>query len=188
VSEPLLVEITDRESADGQLKTALELWFNDKDRSSIHTLAVAAQGVLNQMCKERRIRPSQINALIESRPPAFRKIMRTPQNFFKHGSDREQRLKGVVRHSPMLTELILLECLSMYQRLFGTLSSLMKLFAVRYSLFDPRAFPSKIEVEGIEIEQLKRFTRREFLEKVLPRLRVKVGDLSAMGHSGSPPE
>ncbi len=80
-----------------------------------------------------------------------------------------------VVHAPELTELVLIDCVSMHQRLFGTLSPVMRLFGFRYALLNPGAFPMQVSVEGIKIEDLRRFTRAEFLKEVLPRLRIKVG-------------
>jgi hypothetical protein len=150
-------------------------------------LAIAAQGILNQICKEKGVTPSQIHGLIESKPPVFKDIFRSAQNFFKHGRHNVPKWKGMVLLIPEFTELVLIDCLSMHQRLFDTLTPTMRCFAVRYSLFNPGAFPCKIAVKGIKIEQLRGFTRREFFKKVCPRLRVQIGDLSAP-HSGNPPE
>jgi hypothetical protein len=163
--QPLVVEITDRQSAEGQLETAIVLWFLEKDISSIHTLAVAAQGVLNQMCKEKRIGPSQIVEIINKDPS--KKELREPQNFLKHGTDRNSKHKG-----------FLVDCISMYARLFDTPTPLMNLFALRYFLFNPKAFPMQIASKGIKIEDLRKFSRPDFLEKVLPRLRVQIGKIS----------
>ncbi len=174
--QPLVVEITDRQSAEGQLETAIVLWFLEKDISSIHTLAVAAQGVLNQMCKEKRIGPSQIVEIINKDPS--KKELREPQNFLKHGTDRNSKHKGFTRHIPMFTEEILVDCISMYARLFDTPTPLMNLFALRYWLFNPKAFPMQIASKGIKIEDLRKFSRPDFLEKVLPRLRVQIGKIS----------
>jgi hypothetical protein len=77
----------------------------------------------------------------------------------------------------MLTEDVLIDCVSMYVRLFGDMSSLMTVFAFRYWLFNPKAFPMQMAFKGIEIEDLKRFTRPQFLKEVLPRLRVQIGQL-----------
>src|SRR5438874_214826 len=106
---PLLVGITDRQSAEGHLETAITLWFEEKDASSIHTLAVAAQGVLNTMCKDRSIKASQMNALIEAQTPAVQEFIRSPQNFFKHGHHKQRGRKGVVAHTRMLTDLVLID-------------------------------------------------------------------------------
>lgn len=177
MNEPLFVDITDRQSAQGHIETAILLWFEEKDPSSIHTLAAAAQGVLNQMCMARDVVPSQINELIEKQTPAMRALFRMPQNFFKHGTGRLQKPKGVVRHVPMLTELVLIDCISMYQRLFETATPLMLLFAFRYALFDPKAFPMQMTLKGIKADDLKRFSRPHFLKEVFPRFRGKAGNL-----------
>ena len=177
MNEPLIVDITDRQSAKGHVETAIVLWFEERDPSSIHTLVVAAQGVLNQMCTERGVMPSQINELIEKQTPAVRALFRMPQNFFKHGTSRIQKQKGAVRHAPMLTELVLIDCISMYQRLFETAIPLMLLFAFRYALFNPKAFRMQMTPKGIKSEDLKRFSRPQFLKEVFPRFRGKAGNL-----------
>src|SRR4051794_13537523 len=97
--KPLVVEISDTQSAEGQLETAIELWFREKDPSSIHTLAVAAQGVLNNMCRERRVGTSQIKGIIDK--DRSKQRLREPQYFFKHGTDRNAKVKGVTHHIPM---------------------------------------------------------------------------------------
>jgi hypothetical protein len=168
VNQPALVEITDRQSAEGQLETAILLWFEEKDLSSIHTLATAAQGLLNRMCGERRVSPSSINKIIDANKQG--RWLRMPQNFFKHGTDRNDKHKGVTGYFPAFTALVLMDCLAMYQRLFGALTPLMKVFGFRYGLHNPRGYPLKMTVEGVEIEDLRRLTRSEFLEKVLPSL------------------
>jgi hypothetical protein len=174
--EPLVVEITDRQSAEGQLETAIALWFLEKDLSSIHTLAGAAQGVLHKMCSEKDESPSQIRKIIKNDPT--KKILLESQYFFKHGTDRNAKRKGVMRHVPMMTEEILIDCISMHVRLFDTLSALMKLFGFRYNLFNPKAFPMKMTVKGIKVEDLRRLGRREFLKEVLPRLRFQIGQVT----------
>ncbi len=173
---PLLV-FTGRAAAAGHLETAINLWFEEKDPASIHTLAIAAQGLLNIMCKDKRLRPSQINELVEAQTTAVRNAIRAPQNFFKHGKYTGQRHKGVVGNTEMWTELVLVDCLSMHQRLFDSLTPMMMLFALRYSLFNPGAFPIKVAVKGFKIEDLRRLSRSQFLKEVFPRFRGKIGDL-----------
>lgn len=167
---PGVLRITDKEAARGQLETAIFLWFREGDPSSIHTLAVAAQGVLNTMCKDRKIMPSQTNMFVEAENEKVQHAVRDPQNFFKHGQ-HTQPYKGIVTHPVILTELTLVDCVSMHQRLFDALTPIMNLYALRFSLFNPGAFPTKVSVKGIEIEDLIRLSRPDFLEKVLPRLR-----------------
>ena len=184
---PQVLEITKLSAAGMQLETAIRLWFEERDASSIHTLAIAAKGILNQICKEESLKSSQIRDLIEASPAASRDMMRSAQNFFKHGRHNVRKWKGMVRLVPEFTELVLIDCLSMYQRLFDVLSPLMLLFAFRYHLFEPKAFPMQMTIKGVKVEDLRRLTRRQFLEEVLPRFRGKAGHLPPL-HSGSPPE
>jgi hypothetical protein len=178
MDEPLLPQvfwIATRQSAKGHLETAITLWFEEKDDSAIHTLAVAAQGALNQMCKDKGIKPSQIHALIQKKSPNVKKKMRSAQNLFKHGRHEVREWKKVAPLIPEYTELVLSDCVSMFTRLFGTLSPLMRLFAFRYNLFNPEAFPMQMTIKGVKIEYLRGLTRSEFIEEVLPRLRVEIG-------------
>jgi hypothetical protein len=168
-----VVRITNRKSAEGQLENAILLWFNEKDLSSIHTLAVAAQGILNSMCKARKMPGSQLEALIRAKSRSFQDAIRSPQNFYKHGDHKKSATNHVLGHE----EMVILDCISMYQRLFDSLTPLMKLFAIRHSLFNPGVFPIKIETKGIKIEDLARFSRADFLKKVLPCLRGQVGSV-----------
>jgi hypothetical protein len=164
-----VVRITSQQAATGQLQTALWLWFHEQDLASTHRLAIAAQGLFNAMCKEKGIQGSQMNAAAERHPRGFRDFIRSPQNFFKHGRHK-QKHEGIVSHAPELTELVLLDCLSMHQRLFDQVTPLMTAFAIRHSLFNPNVFKIKIETKGIKIEDLARLGRTDFLKEVLPRL------------------
>jgi hypothetical protein len=172
---PQVFLVTNQSAAGTQLETAIRLWFEEKDPSSIHTLAIAVQGILNQMCKEKGVRASQLNELVESKPPAIRKRFRSAQNLFKHGHHEVRQWKKTTFLIPEFTELVLIDCLSMHQRLFDVLSPLMLLFALRYSLFNPGAFPIKVDAKGVKIEDLRRLTRAEFLKEVFPHFRGKVG-------------
>jgi hypothetical protein len=182
VSRPRLPEVFEvsRESAAGtQLETAIRLWFEEKDSTSIHTLAIAASGILHQVCKEKGIESSLVNDLIEKKPPAIRKGFRSAQNLFKHGRHEVSRWKKVTYLIPELTELVLIDCCLMYRRLIGTLSPLMLLYCFRYSLFEPNLFTMDVTIKGFEIEYLRRLTRRKFLEEVFPRFRRKIGTILA---------
>jgi len=46
---PGIVRITRQAAASGQTDSALQFWFESDDITSIHTLAVAAQGVLSAL-------------------------------------------------------------------------------------------------------------------------------------------
>jgi hypothetical protein len=179
--------VSRRSAAGTQLETAIRLWFEERDASSIHTLAVAANGILNQMCKEKRTNPSQVNEMVESYPAAIRKRFRSAQNLLKHGRHEVHQWKQKTFLIPEFTELVLIDAVSMHRRLFDALSPLMMLFGFRYALFNPRAFPIKMDTKGLEIEKIRRLSRREFYKKIFPRFRAKLGEVVSL-HFEVPPE
>lgn len=125
---------------------------------------------------------SQVNALIEARPRAEQAVIRSMQNFFKHGSHNSGRRKDVVSFFPVYTELVLIDSLSMCLRLFGSISPLMRTFAIRFSLFNESVLPLDVAIERSKIEDLRQLSRPEFLEEFLP---VSSGEVES--HSESPP-
>jgi hypothetical protein len=50
-----------------------------------------------------------------------------------------------------------------------------------------RTNPTSLECKGIKIEDLRGFTRPQFLKEILPRLRIEGWELPR-AHSGKPPE
>ena len=164
---PGVVRVTRQAAARGQTDSAIQLWFESGDITSIHTLAVAAQGVLTALCKDMREPASKLLDWINKQPKSFQSQLRNPQNFFKHGH-HTQPYKDVTSHMPVMTEMILIDNISTYQRLFDSLTPPMKLFAIRFSTKNPSALPLKLTLKGIKIEDLARFTRSQFLKEVLP--------------------
>jgi hypothetical protein len=166
-----VVRITSQEAAKDQLHSAIRLWFDEQNLASIHTLAIAAQGMLDVMCSDKRIKRSELNADTKSRPRRLQDSLRSPQNFFKHGRHK-QRFKGIVSYVPQHTELVMLDCLAMYERLFGKVTPLMSVFGIWQSVSNPN-IGLNIDTSGIKVEDLAGLGRADFLKNVLPRLEGK---------------
>jgi hypothetical protein len=135
---PGVVRITRQAAARGQTDSAIQLWFESGDITSIHTLAVAAQGVLTALCKAMHEPVSKVLDWINEQPRSFQSQLRNPQNFFKHGR-HTQPYKDVTSYIPVMAEMILIDNISTYERLFDSLTPLMKLFAIRFSIKHPDA-------------------------------------------------
>jgi hypothetical protein len=175
LSEPLpaVARITRKDAATGQLETAILLWFYERDIASIHTLAVAAQGILDAIGREMGAR-SKVVTWISSRSKSFQEKIRNPQNFFKHGHHK-QRFKDRVSYTPEMAELFMIDAIALYQELFHSLTPLMILFAMRFSISHPKGLPFKAlkvgdatTAERLKIENITGLGREEFFEKVLP--------------------
>ena len=77
------------EAAHRQLSTAIELWFNNGDIVSIHTLACAAHQIIHDLNSKQGGRDLIYDSIIikdEYRNEACR-LLREHMNFFKHADD-----------------------------------------------------------------------------------------------------
>jgi hypothetical protein len=89
--------VTKLEVGERQLRVAIRLFFERKDMIAVHALATAAQEVLRQLAKARRIKGTYEHLEQQVRPEmkdALFEVLREPQNFFKHaGKDANKKLK-----------------------------------------------------------------------------------------------
>jgi hypothetical protein len=171
-----------KDAARGQLEQALFLWFHKddphvvSDHSSIHTLAVAVQGVLSTYAKKSRPRqpPPMFTQMIEGNRAKLDRLKDT-QNFFKHGGfgRRKEKPKSVA-HLPDLTDMILADNVSAFNRLFRSTSALMDLFLLRYSWSFPasgisiKTLEMKLISSGHDLKTLAGLNRKEFYEFISP--------------------
>lgn len=185
-----VVSITRKEAARSQLDRAILLWFEDEeaDLPAIHTLTVAVQGVLTTLCRDMKRPTSKLVGWIDAQPKRVREILRSPQNFFKHGYHKQQqRYKDIVAYRPQMTDLFLMGNIETYHRLFGSASVLMLCFALRYSFENPSALPmsqtkSKL-AKRIEIEKLTELRKPQFFKTIVPHLRAIAAELAVTrGH------
>jgi hypothetical protein len=156
--------------ARSQMETAIFLWFVGYDPISIHTLAAASQTILHNLGSKVG-KPSMIKEWTKTKSKAFQKQMTEAQNFFKHASsDPKQSLKYPI----VLGEIHILDALMCYQNLFRSLTPLMKLFALRFSIEHPNLLPLKEltakVIKGIVVEDVAGKNRRVFFDTVFPRL------------------
>ena len=144
------------------------------DAASIHTLAVAVQGILSKVAIDKKVPPSPFMKAVNAQPKKFREWLRNPQNFFKHGAYRSAPKARLVSHDPGMTEMILSDNVGTYNRLFGVSTPLLDLFLFRYSLVFPetkislKSIEIKIVERGVDLQHLVRLDRIRFLEVVLP--------------------
>lgn len=82
------IEITKLDAAQRQLRTALYLWFNDRDPVSIHALLAAAHEIIHRLYRNKGLSNLMFDSDLvkdEFRGDFARKIKEAP-NFFKHAS------------------------------------------------------------------------------------------------------
>lgn len=169
--------VTRRQAVRSQLETTILLWFKGEtaDLPAIHTLTVAVQGVLTALCIDMKKPISKIVEHIASLSDREQQIMRSPQNFFKHGHHKQKhRDQDVVTYAHEMTDLFLLDNVETYHRLFGSSSALMVCYALKFSFEHPKALPMEVTKERLarhtDVEVLRKLRKPEFIGKVLPIL------------------
>jgi hypothetical protein len=179
VSKPQRVEprihrvviVTKASAARSQLETAIQLWFDDADPVSIHTLAVAAHDCFDALAT-RAGKPSRWRELMAARSRKVRKQSAYAQNFFKHGF---KDLKKQARYMPFHGEVLLFDSAICHEAIFQKVTPLMEAFLLRFAM----SFPEFITVDigelikaetGLVIDDIAPLNRRDFLKRVLPLL------------------
>lgn len=164
------IEITRESAARGQLESAILLWFLEGHVASIHTLAVAAQELLHGVGKKAG-KPSKVASWIKSKPKAFQKLSRLPQNFFKHANTDPN---ASINYPPVLGDMHIVDAVMSYEDLFQKLPPVMQLFAARFAVEYPDILPvdyaaTKI-LKGAKIDDLAELSRSDFLVECLARV------------------
>jgi hypothetical protein len=161
------VILTREAIAEGQLESAILLWFLEKDIVSIHTLAVAASEVLNGIGSKQG-KPTIIGRNLKRLPKSQQKRLTKAQNFFKHAStDPNMGL----RFAPELSELVMYDAVRSFGKIFRRITPLMRAFAARFCISWGDALGKVVAREGIQesfpIDKFVGIGRKQFLQQAL---------------------
>ena len=121
--------ITKLEAAKRQLDCALELFFNEKDAISIHTLACAAHQVIHDSNRDQN-GPELLFDHRDTADPSVKetkKLLHSQYNFFKH-ADNDPCPNCGIRFNSDISEIFLLSAVIGIFYLDGTISALQRGF------------------------------------------------------------
>jgi hypothetical protein len=152
-------------AAISQLETAIMLWINDGDISSIHALAVASSDCFNAIATKRG-KPSRFQTWIRLQSKTFRKKATEVQNFLKHGWNDLTAEKGI---SPLYSEMLMFDSIVCHEVALGPMSPLMRTFATRFVIENREILDEKFMflIEGLNVDYLAKLDRREAAAKLL---------------------
>jgi hypothetical protein len=112
------MEVTKIKSAEDQLNTAIDLYFKGGDEVSIHTLACAANEILDTLCKNQNLGRSAIHdGLNEIKADQKKKVldkMNEAKNFFKHAG---RDFGETITWDPGLSEYVMWDAASLYRKI-----------------------------------------------------------------------
>src|ERR1700722_16662747 len=106
-------KVTKLEASKRQLETAIELWFQDADPVSVHTLTAAARQIVIDLNTKRGGAPMGADRM-ENKPKGRKlahKAIAEAENFFKHADNDPE---AVLHFSTEATQFMLLEAVDKY--------------------------------------------------------------------------
>jgi hypothetical protein len=115
--------VTKLQAVRRQLVVATQLYFYDSDAVAIHTLVAAAYNVLRDISRHHGIQGMSVKdyfptTIPESKQPQVIQWINSFENFFKH-ADRDPDPNGMIELNPEVTEIMLIDAWSQYERLCG---------------------------------------------------------------------
>lgn len=150
--KPHVERITKLDAARRQLRTAVRMFFEEKDTVSTYTLAAAAEGVLAGILRRQGgthfIRDSDF--IRPEYKKEFWRLLDRPRNFFKH-ADRDP--DDVLEFNPEVVASALLECAILYHHCTGRALREGSAFAAWFGIHHPNILkpgPFKTLIEGLK--------------------------------------
>jgi hypothetical protein len=164
-AKPYGFYVTKPKAAGHQIESAIFLWLHESDPISVHTLAVAANDVLNALGTKIG-KPSPWNQWLNTLSEKMQAKRKEPQNFFKHGF---RDINGSMLYLPLSGEVILFSAVWTYQAVFRELTPFMRLYAAFFLLQNRDVAALREDIakqffEGLPVDQMAKLNRLEFFE------------------------
>ena len=165
---PNKVAITKLEAARRQLETAITLWFHDADPVSIHTLVMAAHGILRPLNKQRRGQPMLGDPGPHIRPALEKRVadmFAESSNFFKHGAK-----DSLATHyfAPEINHCMIVDACDAYMLVAQEKRPLMLTFAFYVALHEPGLFRQEFVDSTQPFSAAKQLSKSKFVAEFLP--------------------
>lgn len=152
------------------------MYFNEGEPVSIHTVASAAQRILDDVARNRQdkgtLRHTMTELVRPEKKKEFLSVLSKAQNFFKH-ADRDP--DAVLTFDSGQSELFLLDGALTYRRLTGEHAPVLGVFVMHAALTwasEFIVFPGLDRVDGRFRQRLAAMSKREFFEAMLPTAHI----------------
>jgi hypothetical protein len=163
------ITITKMDAARRQLATAIELWFEDSDPVSIHTLAFAAHEIIYRRFEKLGHKGMVFDApfIDGALSKLFRQKFAENANFFKH----HNRAEETVDFNPELNEVIFMTSIMGLITMSEALTLQEDAFH-KWTLFSrPELFPEDSRPKQIPVELLRDWNKKQFFKALRPDIR-----------------
>jgi hypothetical protein len=160
------IKVKKMDAARRQLKTAVRLWFDDSDPVSVHTLALAAYGILHTIPRKRGESGLLFDsfAIKKEMRNDWAKLLREQANFFKH-ADRDP--EGEVSFALFANEVFILFSIMALSKMGEPLELEERAFLGWHSMMRPHLVKEELRnnLPPVAIEQFRGMSGRQFFEE-----------------------
>lgn len=159
--------ITKLDAAKRQLKTAIQLFLEERDPVSIHTLTEASREILRTLLRKKgdisKLEQVERDRIKPEYWRDFRKAIDEAKNFFKH-ADRNP--SGTLEFRPAYTAYLLFECVLMYRQYTGRDLLLGWVFGMWFLHENPDLLQEGPQTDTIRkhLRRLARYTKADFAQ------------------------
>lgn len=131
------LRISKLDAARTQLDCAIELWFNNADAMSVHTLAAASHQIIHDINVKKGGRDLIFDSLVikDEYREQYNRFMKRPANFAKHANNDPD---GMIEFNPLISEQFLLFSSYGLLHLTGSLSAAANCFVTWFLILNPR--------------------------------------------------
>ncbi len=147
--KPQTERVTKMDAVRRQLRSAVRMFFEDRDTIATYTIAAAVEGLLGGLLKHagkaHPFRDSDI--IVPQHKKEFQKYVNRAQNFFKHADEDPG---GILEFPPVTLEYLLFECAFLYRLYTGRVLREGQVFAVWFAMHHPNLVKPGAFKEAIE--------------------------------------
>lgn len=191
MSEPSIafITVTKLDAAKRQLRTAIELWFNEGDPVSVHSLLYASHEIIHRLFRDaghkgllfdldpEETLPKDTDATSEELDrlrKEFPKYLHTAANFFKHANRQGEKDDEPYVFSPNVNEEFIQTCLVGLARLGEPADAVMRTFKFWYFIHRPEDFEKAgMKTPSAKTVQEWKIAKPEFFRRYMAGLRQR---------------
>ena len=163
------INLSKIDAAKRQLDMSIILYFSNADPVSIHTLAAASHGIINDLSKPIGVKSfiKNFDLIRDEKRGEYIKLINSAQNFFKHADKDENELYNF---TPSTTDFLIFDACQLYQQLTNEAPKLMHIFSIWFYLNEPDIIRDDMQAEKIMLEENRSSfnlqNRADFFQKI----------------------
>ena len=167
-----MIRVSKLNAARRQLDCAIELWFADKDKVSVHTLAAAAHQIIHDINQKKGGKELLFDSakIKDEHRSDWISILKNAMNFFKHA---DKDAEEILEFTPATSEMFMLFSIMGLESIGETTNDTEYTFFLWFSIHNPdlltktyRKIMKELAPVGY-LDEIRNISKGEFFETVM---------------------